>query len=64
MSTKRMILQHTSGKYYEIVRVHGGDLCRLCGIRGQLCDEKGFLCQDLRDILGYTYIFKEISYEY
>ena len=61
MRDNRMILQHTSGKYYEIIRVHGVDMCGRCDIRGGKCTNKGFTCNELRDILDYNCVFKEVE---
>ena len=63
MSPEGMILEHTSGKYYKVVRTDrsGSSGCSSCDIRGDLCSEKGFFCPDLRKILGYDSIFKEVE---
>ena len=56
-----MILEHTSGKYYEIVECKSSDRCKGCDLRGEECSRKDFMCGDLKNILNYNMIFKEVE---
>ena len=63
MSTEHMILQHISGKYYEMIRAgRGGGRCIYCAFsEDSKCSEKGFTCRELVEILGYPAVFKEVE---